>query len=55
MTRKTVAFVFWAALIGFIALDRQWSAPHDRFAEPPAIAMGSGQASAGGHCSGSTR
>ncbi|MBN9430314.1 MAG: hypothetical protein J0H09_27800 [Burkholderiales bacterium] len=55
MTRKMLALVFWVGLIGFIALDRQWSAPHDRFAEPAAIALGSGQASAGGHCSGSTR
>lgn len=55
MSRRTVALVFWIALLGFIALDRGWSLPHDRFAEPSALALGSGKAAGAGHCSGSTR
>ncbi len=55
MLRRTIALVFWAALLGFIALDRGWSLPHDRFGEPPAFALGSGKAAGAGHCSASTR
>lgn len=55
MSRKAIALIFWIALLGFIALDRGWSLPHDRFAEPSAFALGSGKAAGAGHCSGSTR
>ena len=42
--------LFWAIAIGLLALDH---AATDRpRAEPPLIVLGSGQASAGGHCSG---
>ena len=49
------AGVFWALLVGFIALDFARSTPRDRFAEPPVFALGSERVSGAGHCSGSTR
>jgi len=55
MQRRIIAIVFWVGLAGFVALDRGLSAEHDRFAEPPAFALGSGKAAGAGHCSGSTR
>lgn len=55
MSRRMIAIFFWIALIGFIALDRGRSEPHDRFAEPSPVALGSGKVSGAGHCSGSTR
>jgi len=53
--RRVVALVFWIGLAGFVALDRGLTRPHDRFAEPSPIALGSGKAAGAGHCSGSTR
>ncbi len=41
---------FWTALLAFLAWDFSNSAPIDLRQEPPLIAAGSGQASAGGHC-----
>ena len=55
MSRRIVALLFWIGLVGFIVLDRGLSAEHDRFAEPPAFALGSGKAAGAGHCSASTR
>lgn len=55
MTRWIIALVFWIGIVGFIALDRGVSVGHDRFAEPPAFALGSGKVAGAGHCSGSTR
>lgn len=55
MRRTIIAAAFWIALLGFITLDRGLSAAHDRFAEPPAFALGSGKVAGAGHCSGSTR
>jgi len=55
MRRTIIAAAFWIGLLGFIALDRGLSAAHDRFAEPPAFALGSGKVAGAGHCSGSTR
>ncbi len=43
--------VFWALMFAFVAWDLQRSPPIDLWREPPLIAAGSGQASAGGHCS----
>jgi hypothetical protein len=55
MSRRVVALAFWLALAGFVLLDRGLSEPHDRFAEPPPVAVGSGKVSGAGHCSASTR
>lgn len=44
-------WVFWAALLAFLAWDWSASPPVDLRQEPPLIAAGSGQASSGGHCS----
>lgn len=44
--------LFWVLLVGFIAWDLLHSEPIDMRREPPLIAAGSGQAPAGGHCSG---
>ena len=41
---------FWAALILFLGWDYARSPQVDLRFEPPLIAAGSGQASAGGHC-----
>ncbi|MBK6471330.1 MAG: hypothetical protein IPF94_11550 [Betaproteobacteria bacterium] len=43
--------LFWALMFAFVAWDLQRSPPIDLWREPPLIAAGSGQASAGGHCS----
>jgi hypothetical protein len=43
--------VFWLLLLAFVAWDLQRSPAIDLWREPPLIAAGSGQASAGGHCS----
>ena len=43
--------LFWALLLAFVAWDLARSPPVDRWREPPLIAAGSGQVSAGGHCS----
>jgi hypothetical protein len=47
--------IFWSALIAFIIWDWQTSAPINPYLEAPAIALGSGQKSAGGHCSNTAR
>ncbi len=43
-------WVFWAALIGFVAWDFAASAPVNLRLEPPIIAAGSGLATNAGHC-----
>jgi hypothetical protein len=43
--------VLWAALLALIAFDWQHSSPHQRFAEPPPLALGNGPAPGAGHCS----
>ena len=55
MRTKIIAAVFWVGILGFIVLDRGLSVAHDRFAEPPAFALGSGKVAGAGHCSGGTR
>jgi hypothetical protein len=52
MTRRTQRqLFFWTTLIAFLVWDFARSAPVDLRQEPPLIAAGSGQSSAGGHCS----
>jgi hypothetical protein len=48
MTRGVV--VFWVLLVAFIAVD--FSRLGQPRVEPAAFALGSGQSSEGGHCSG---
>lgn len=50
-TSRPLRAIFWLALLAFIAWDHRRSAPVDLWREPPLIAAGSGQATAGGHCS----
>ena len=51
-TRALVALVaFWVVVIGAIALDWCFSTPHQRFKEPPPLALGNGPAADAGHCS----
>lgn len=42
--------VFWLAMLGLLVLDTTHSSSVR--VEPPPIALGSGQAASGGHCSG---
>jgi len=52
MTSRTrFLLIFWAALIGFFAWDWTHSGPINHRKEPPFLAVGSGQAPSGGHCS----
>lgn len=44
-------WVFWIALVGFLAWDFKQSPAIDLRQEPPLIAAGSGQVVEGGHCS----
>ncbi len=45
------AWLLWAVLLALIVLDWRNSTPHQRFAEPPPLALGSGPAADAGHCS----
>ena len=49
-TTASRRWIFWLALIGFVAWDFTHSAPVNLRLEPPIIAAGSGTASQGGHC-----
>ncbi len=53
MQRTLSLLVFWVALIGFFAWDWDHSEPVNLRLELPLIALGSGQAPVGGHCSAS--
>jgi hypothetical protein len=44
------AFVFWAALAGFIAIDWQRSTPHNRFNEPLPWQLGQDKVEGAAHC-----
>ena len=46
----TRRWIFWAALVGFVAWDFAGSEPVNLRLEPPIFAAGSGQAASGGHC-----
>lgn len=49
--RRALTRLFWAFVLGLLAVDWWASVPHDRFAEPPPLALGSGPAANAGHCS----
>ena len=49
-TRRPLAFILIGAAILGIGLDLMASRTPNPFTAPPAIALGSGQASAGAHC-----
>ena len=49
--RNWPAWALWIVLLGLVALDWSNSSPHQRFAEPPPLALGSGPAADAGHCS----
>lgn len=51
MKNRLLLIVFWIALIGFFGWDWATSDAIDLFAEPPVLAIGSGQAPSGAHCS----
>jgi hypothetical protein len=42
---------FWLVVVLLLLLDWRNSTPHDRFAEPPPLALGSGPSASAGHCS----
>lgn len=43
-------WIFWLALIAFVAWDFGWSAPVNLRFEPPIFSAGSGTPSQAGHC-----
>ena len=49
--RRVALVAFWIVVVGAIALDWRYSAPHRRFTEPPPLALGNGPAADAGHCS----
>ena len=51
MTRRFVVLVLAAAGAGVLALDLAVSRPLNPFTAPPIVALGSGQAAGGAHCS----
>ncbi len=51
LPRSIRAWLFWAVVLVLIGLDWHASKPHDRFTEPPPIALGNGPAADAGHCS----
>ena len=58
MTMRRVVWIalFWAALLGLVVFDYVGTrAQHDRFAEPPAWALGHEPGGRTGHCSAAPR
>ncbi|HLR12518.1 MAG TPA: hypothetical protein VK104_02755 [Burkholderiaceae bacterium] len=51
MKNRLLLIVFWAALLAFFGWDWATSDAIDVFSEPPVLAIGSGQAPSGAHCS----
>lgn len=49
-TRRLTAFVAIGLIAAVVLADLATSAPLDPFRAPPAIALGSGQATSGAHC-----
>ncbi|WP_394061365.1 hypothetical protein [Alcaligenes sp. WGS1538] len=47
---RLITSVFWLLVVLLVALDSLQPRPYRP--EPPPIALGSGQAASGGHCSG---
>ncbi len=50
-TRRTTASVTIAALLALVAWDLAASEPPNIYQAPPLLALGSGQAASGAHCS----
>lgn len=58
MTMRRAAWIalFWAALLGLVAVDYvKTRAQHDGYAEPPAWALGHEPSGRTGHCSSAPR
>jgi hypothetical protein len=55
MKNKILQISFWLVLLTFLIWDWNIANPVNVFLEPPAITLGSGQKSQGGHCSQSKR
>jgi hypothetical protein len=55
MKNKKLQIVFWISLSVFLIWDWNASKPINILLEPPAISLGSGQKSIGGHCSNSSK
>jgi len=49
--RRTVGLLALTLIIGLLLLDQVQSIPIDPFRAPAPMALGSGQAPTGGHCS----
>ena len=49
--RHAGLYLLWVVLLLLIVLDWHASRPHQRFAEPPPLALGNGPAPDAGHCS----
>ena len=49
-TRPVVGSLVLAALVGLLVVDHAESRPINPFAAPPPVALGSGQAPEGAHC-----
>lgn len=49
-TRRLIAVLALALVVGVLLLDLRQSAPLDPFRAPPMLALGSGQAASGAHC-----
>lgn len=50
MTRRLTASACIALVTAIVAMDLATSAPLDPYRAPPAVALGSGQATGGAHC-----
>ena len=51
MKNRQLQISFWVLLLIFLIWDWNTAKPINVFLEPPAVTMGSGQKSQGGHCS----
>lgn len=51
MNQRILLIVFWVALLSYFGWDWAYSDPVNTYDEPPILAIGSGQAPSGGHCS----
>lgn len=51
MKNRQLQISFWVLLLIFLIWDWNTAKPINIFLEPPAVTMGSGQKSQGGHCS----
>jgi len=51
MNQRALLIVFWVMMLAYLGWDWLYSDPVDVFAEPPILAIGSGQAPSGAHCS----